>query len=360
MEPANLDWPNLDFGYRKTDANIRFTWKDGAWSQGQLTQDETIPLHMASSCLHYGQECFEGLKAFSTRDGDVALFRIEENATRMVESCKRILMPPVPKDMFINAVMRAVQANRRFVPPYGTGASLYVRPLVIGIGPRIGVRPADEYLFIVFVTPVGPYFKTGFKPVHLVVEETMDRAAPLGVGNAKVGGNYAAGMRASMGAKERGFTEVLYLDAKHKKFIDESGPANFFAITKDGQYITPKSESILPSITNKSLITLADEMGLRPERRQIAVDEIFDFAEAGCCGTAAVITPVGSITWRDRKATYGDGETPGDISTRLYKQLRAIQLGEAPDNHGWLTVVPDADVEMPSANSVCSGDAVSC
>lgn len=360
MEPANMDWPNLDFGYRKTDANIRFTWKDGAWSQGALTQDETIPLHMASSCLHYGQECFEGLKAFSTRDGDVALFRIEENAARMMESCKRILMPPVPKEMFINAVMRVVQANRRFVPPYGTGASLYVRPLVIGIGPRIGVRPADEYLFIVFVTPVGPYFKTGFKPVNLVVEETMDRAAPLGVGAAKVGGNYAAGMRASMGAKERGFTEVLYLDAKHKKFIDESGPANFFAITKDGQYITPQSASILPSITNKSLITLADEMGLRPERRQIAVDEIFDFAEAGCCGTAAVITPVGSITWRDRKATYGDGETPGEYSTKLYKQLRAIQLGEAPDKHNWLTIVPDVSTEPTTSGSVCSKNAVSC
>lgn len=360
MEPANLDWPNLDFGYRKTDANIRFTWKDGAWSQGVVTQDESIPLHMAACCLHYGQECFEGLKAFSTRDGDVALFRIEENAARMAESAKRILMPPVPKDMFIDAVIRVVQANRRFVPPHGTGASLYIRPLLIGTGPRIGVRPADEYMFIVFVTPVGPYFKTGFKPVNLVVEEGIDRAAPLGVGNAKVGGNYAAGMRASMGAKERGFTEVLYLDAKHKKFIDESGPANFFAITKDGQYITPKSESILPSITNKSLITLADEMGLRPERRQIPVEEIFDFAEAGCCGTAAVITPVGSITWRDRKVTYGDGVTPGEYSTKLYKQLRAIQLGEAPDTHGWLTIVPDVNADATASKSVCSEDALSC
>ncbi|HPF37131.1 MAG TPA: branched-chain amino acid aminotransferase [Phycisphaerae bacterium] len=362
MEPANLDWPNLDFGYRKTDVNIRFTWKDGAWSEGQMTQDETVPLHMASTCLHYGQECFEGLKAFSTRNGDVALFRIEENAARMAESCKRILMPTVPRDMFINAVLRVVQANRHFVPPYGTGASLYVRPLIIGLGPRIGVRPADEYMFIVFVTPVGPYFKTGFKPVHLIVEEEIDRAAPLGVGNAKVGGNYAAGMRASVRAKERGYTEVLYLDAKHKKFIDESGPANFFAITKDGQYITPKSESILPSITNKSLITLADEMGMRPERRQIAVDEIFDFAEAGCCGTAAVITPVGSITWRDRKATYGDGETPGELSTKLYKQLRAIQLGEAPDTHNWLTIVPDQaePASAPGQAQACGQKTVSC
>ena len=248
-------------------------------------------------------------------------------------------------DLFVRAVIRVVDANRRFVPPYGTGASLYVRPLVLGLGPRIGVRPADEYMFIVFTTPVGPYYKSGFNPVHLVVEENIDRAAPLGVGNAKVGGNYAAGMRASLGAKERGFTEVLYLDAKHKKFIDESGPANFFAITKDGQYITPKSESILPSITNKSLITLAEEMGLRPERRQIPVEEIFDFAEAGCCGTAAVITPVGSITWRDRKAVYGDGETPGAISTKMYKRLRAIQLGETPDPYGWVSIVPEGAME---------------
>jgi len=254
-----------------------------------------------------------------------------------------------------------VDANRRFVPPYGTGASLYVRPLVLGLGPRIGVRPADEYLFVVFTTPVGPYFKTGFKPVHLVVEEVIDRAAPNGVGNAKVGGNYAAGMRASLGAKERGFTEVLYLDAKHKRFIDESGPANFFAITKQGTYVTPKSDSILPSITNKALITLAGELGLGTERRQIPVEEIFEFAEAGCCGTAAVITPVGSITWGDRKAVYADGATPGEYSTKMYKKLRAIQLGEAPDVHDWMTIVPegamDGELEVFAASQ---NDPVSC
>lgn len=340
MEKANLDWPNLEFGYRKTDFNIRFTWKDGAWDQGKLTSEETIPLHMAATCLHYGQECFEGLKAYTLKTGEVALFRVEENAKRMEASAKKIHMAPVPRDMFIDAVMRVVDANRRFVPPHGSGASLYVRPLLIGSGPRIGVKPADEYMFIVFVTPVGPYFKSGFKPVHVIVEEFIDRAAPLGVGDAKVGGNYAAGMRASIAAREKGYTEVLYLDAKHKKFIDESGPANFFAI-RDGHYITPQSASILPSITNMSLVTLAEEMGFKPERRQVPVEEIFDFQEAGCCGTAAVITPIGSIQYRDRKVVYGDGEKPGEVCTKLYKQLTGIQVGNLPDTHNWLTVVPE-------------------
>ncbi len=347
MDKANLDWPNLDFGFRSTDYNIRFHWKDGAWSEGRLHTEETIPLHMASTCLHYGQECFEGLKAFSLKNGDVAVFRVEENAKRMEASCKKIHMQPVPHDMFVDAVKRVVNANRRFVPPYGSGAALYVRPLVIGIGPRIGVRPADEYMFIVFVTPVGPYFKSGFKPVNIIVEEAIDRAAPQGVGDAKVGGNYAAGMRASIAAREKGYTEVLYLDAKHKKFIDESGPANFFAI-KDGKYITPQSASILPSITNMSLTTLAEEMGLTVERRQVPVEEIFEFEEAGCCGTAAVITPIGSIQFRDRKVVYGDGVTPGDVCQKLYKQLRSIQIGDVPDTHNWLTVIPK---EEPRGNA---------
>ncbi len=340
LEKAKLDWPNLDFGYRKTDCNIRYTFKNGQWDEGQLTEDEVIPIHMAATCLHYGQECFEGLKVFETKSGEAVAFRIDENAKRFARSAHKILMEPVPEEMFIDAVMRVVKANKRFIPPYGTGASLYVRPLLIGTGPQVGVKPATEYMFIVFVTPVGPYFKTGFKPVDLVVEEQVDRAAPLGVGDAKVGGNYAAGMRASMRAKQAGYTEVLYLDAKHKRYIDESGPANFFAISADDQYITPESSSILPSITNKSLITLAEEMGLRPQRRPIDVEEIFTFKEAGCCGTAAVITPIGSITYRDRKAVYCPDGQPGPISTRLYKQLTAIQVGDAPDPYGWLTRIP--------------------
>lgn len=341
MSKAALDWSNLPFGYTKTDYNIRFIWKKGSWSEGRLTADESISMHMAATCLHYGQECFEGLKAFQTKGGDVVVFRIEENARRMVRSCRKIHMQPVPEEMFIDAVMRVVNANRRFVPPYGTGASLYIRPLVLGTGAQVGVRPAEEYLFLVFVTPVGPYFKTGFKPVHLVVEEEVDRAAPLGVGDVKVGGNYAAGLRASIRAKERGFTEVLYLDARHKRYVDESGPANFFGITRDGQYVTPASDEILPSITNKSLITLAEEMGLRPQKRQIDVEEIFDFQEAGCCGTAAVITPVGSITYRDRKVVYSKDDKPGRYCTELYNKLTAIQVGDAPDPYGWVRRVPE-------------------
>ena len=340
MSGVNLDWPNLDFGYRPTAGNIRYTWKDGQWTGGEITQDQTITLHMAATCLHYGQECFEGLKAFRTRSDDVVVFRIDENAARLERSAKKVHMQPPSQELFIDAVMRVVDANRDYVPPHGTGASLYIRPLLLGTGPEVGVKPASEYVFMVFVTPVGPYFKTGFKPVHLIVEEEYDRAAPGGVGDAKVGGNYAAGLRASLRAKAAGFTEVLYLDAREKKYIDESGPANFFAITSDRQYITPESESILPSITNKSLITLADAMGLKPQRRPVAIEEIFDFQEAGCCGTAAVITPVGSITYRDRKATYGDGQTPGELSTALYHKLQAIQTGDEPDKHGWVRVVP--------------------
>ncbi len=342
MARANLDWENLTFGYRKTDCNVRYTWRDGQWDDGVLCEDENIPVHMAATCLHYGQECFEGLKAFETRSGDVVVFRVDENARRMVASCRKILMEPPPEELFIKAVRRAVNANRRFVPPYGTGASLYIRPLVLGISPQVGVKPATEFLFVVFVTPVGPYFKTGFKPVDLLVEEFVDRAAPLGVGDVKVGGNYAAGLRATVAAKQRGYTEVLYLDAKEKKYIDESGPANFFVITRDGQYITPQSDSILPSITNKSLITLAEELGLRPQRRSIAVTELPDFAEAGCCGTAAVITPVGSITYRDQKIVYSTDGEAGRWTSVLYHKLRAIQLGEEPDRYGWLTRIdPD-------------------
>jgi branched-chain amino acid aminotransferase len=336
MEKADLDWENLSFGYVKADYNIRYTWKDGKWNDGVLTEDETVSMHMAATCLHYGQECFEGLKVFEQKNGDVAAFRIEDNASRMVRSCEKIYMAPVPEKMFIEAVHKVVDANRRFVPPYGTGASLYIRPFVLGTGAQVGVKPADEYAFIIFVTPVGPYFKTGFKPVHLIVEEEFDRAAPNGVGDIKVGGNYAAGLRASFGAKKKGFTEVLYLDAKEKRYIDESGPANFFGITADEQYVTPQSESILPSITNMSLVALAEEMGLRPERRKIDVEEIFSLVEAGCCGTAAVITPVGSITYGDRKAVYAKDGEPGRFCTALYKKLVAIQLGDEPDTRGWI------------------------
>ena len=340
MERADLDFGRLPFGYLKTDTNIRYTWRDGEWDAGVLTSDETIPIHIAATCLHYGQECFEGLKAYEQKNGDVVVFRVEENAARIRRSCEKIFMAVPPEEMFIEAVFRIVNANRRFVPPYGEGAALYIRPLVIGTGPQVGVKPAEEYMFVIFVTPVGPYFKTGFKPVDLIVEEEYDRAAPDGVGDVKVGGNYAAGLRASLRAKERGFTEVLYLDAKEKCYIDESGPANFFGVTKDGQYVTPESHTILPSITNKSLVTIAGDLGMNPERRPVHIEEIFGFVDAGCCGTAAVITPVGSITWRDRKVEYVTGDVPGEHCTRLYKRLTGIQLGEVEDEYGWIRKVP--------------------
>ena len=297
-------------------------------------------MHIAATCLHYGQEAFEGLKVFEQKNGDVVVFRVEENAKRMARSCEKIFMAAPPEELFIEAVDRAVNANRKYIPPYGTGAALYVRPLVIGTGPQVGVKPAEEYTFMVFVTPVGPYFKSGFKPVHLVVESEFDRAAPNGVGDVKVGGNYAAGLRASVRAKKAGYTEVLYLDAKEKKFIDESGPANFFGITKEGRYVTPHSESILPSITNMSLVDLAGDLGMNPERRPVAVEEIFGFQDAGCCGTAAVITPVGSITYGDRKAVFCEGDVPGEHCTRLYKKLTGIQLGDEEDTRGWIRKIP--------------------
>jgi len=341
IKRVDLDWAHLPFAYHKTDCNVRYCWRDGAWDEGRVVDSEHIDVHMAATCLHYGQEAFEGLKAFEDANGDVVVFRIEENAKRIVRSCKKILMAAPSEELFIEACYRAINANRRYVPPHGSGASLYLRPLVIGTGAAVGVRPADEYMFLVFVTPVGPYFKTGFKPVNLVVEPDVDRAAPLGVGDVKVGGNYAAGMRATFGAKDRGYTEVLFLDARYKRYIDESGPANFFGITPDGRYVTPHSRSILPSITNDSLVTLARDMGLSPDRRRVEVEEIFSFQEAGCCGTAAVITPIGSITWGERKVVYGDGLQPGPVCTELYTRLKAIQEGDEPDPYGWVRKVPE-------------------
>lgn len=337
---ANLDWAHLSFGYTKTDCNVRYTFRNGRWDEGVLSSDETLPIHIAATCLHYGQQCFEGLKGFETRAGDVVVFRVEENARRMARSARKIMMEPPPEEVFIEAVERAVDANRRFVPPYGTGASLYIRPLLIGTGGEVGVKPASEYTLLVFVSPVGPYFKTGFKPVDLIVEEGVDRTAPLGVGDVKVGGNYAASLRAGVAAKKQGYADCVYLDAKYKRYIDESGPANFFAITAEDRYVTPESHTILPSITNMSLLVLAEEMGLRPQRRPVEIAEIFSFKEAGCCGTAAVITPVGSITWRDRKTVYCPDGVAGPNCTALYNRLRAIQVGDEPDKHGWLRQIP--------------------
>lgn len=340
MERAQLDFANLPFAYQKTDANVRYWYRDGQWSDGDLTADETLQLHMAAVCLHYGQEIFEGLKVFERPDGRIQAFRLEENARRFQRSARKLLMEPVPEDLFRKGVHRVVKANRRFVPPYGSGASLYVRPLEIGVSAEVGVKPSQDYLFLVFVTPVGPYYKAGFTPVRLIVEEEIDRAAPGGVGDVKCGGNYAAGLRATMGAKAKGYSEVLYLDCREKRFIDESGSSNFFAI-KGKTFVTPASPSVLPSITNMSVRQIAEDMGLSVEQRPVAVDEIPSFDEAGCLGTAAVITPVEAITHEGRDYVYCRNGKAGPVTSELYKRLTAIQWGETPDAYGWTEIIPE-------------------
>ena len=335
IKKADLDWKNLPFGYMKTDYNIRYHYKDGEWSDGKLLTDETIQMHMADPCLHYSQEAFEGLKAFETADGRIVCFRPAENAKRMQRSCERILIPPVPAELFMDAVHEVVAANAKFVPPFGTGASLYIRPLVIGMGAQVGLGPAKEYLFVVFVTPVGPYYKGGFKPVRALVVEDFDRAAPKGTGAFKIGGNYAAGLLGSEYAKKKGYPIALYLDPKEKKYIDEFSTSNFIAVSKN-RYITPKSESILQSITNMSLFDLAKDLGMEAERRPVAIDEVDAFDEIGAVGTAAVITPISLIHYRGRDMRFGDENTPGPATTRLYDALTKIQTGEIEDKFGWL------------------------
>ena len=328
----NINWSELSFGYMKTDYNVRCYYRDGKWGELEVSSSELINLHMASTCLHYGQESFEGLKVFKGKDGKARVFRMDENAKRMQSSCRGIMMPELPVEKFEEAVRKVVKLNERFIPPYESGASLYVRPLLIGLGAQVGVRPATEYLFIVFVTPVGPYFKDGFKPTPVVILRGYDRAAPLGTGTYKVGGNYAASLAAGEKAHELGYSAVLYLDAKEKKYVDECGPANFFGI-KDNKYITPQSTSILPSITNKSLMQLAEDMGMTVERRQIPEDELATFEEAAECGTAAVVTPIERIDDIDENKSYvfsKDGK-PGPVCEKLYHQLRAIQYGDVPD-----------------------------
>jgi branched-chain amino acid aminotransferase len=336
----NINWAELPFGYFKTDYNVRAYFKNGNWSELEACTDENITMHMAATCLHYGQQAFEGLKAFRGVDGKIRMFRLEENAKRLVYSANGIKMQPVPVEMFIEACKKAVKLNEKFVPPHGTGASLYLRPLLIGTGGQVGVKPADEYTFVVFTCPVGPYFKTGFKPVKVQIVRDFDRAATLGTGTYKVGGNYAASLQAGVRAQAEGFSTVLFLDAKEKRYIDEAGPANFFAIKGD-EYITPRSSSILRSITNMSLRELAADMGLKVVERQVPVEELADFDEAGACGTAAVITPIGEIVDRELKHTYKFGEegVAGKISTQLYNRLRGIQMGEVEDKFNWTTII---------------------
>ncbi len=335
-----IDWSNLTFGYMKTNYNVRCTFKDGQWGEVEVTDSERVDLHMAATCLHYGQEVFEGLKAFRGKDGKIRIFRLEENAKRIQRSAEGVMMEPIPVEKFREMVEKVVKLNEDFIPPYGSGSSLYIRPLELGTSAQVGVRPSSEYLFLIFVTPVGPYFKEGFKPTKVAIYRQFDRAAPCGTGRWKVGGNYAASLTAGALAKQGGYSAVLYLDPKEKKYIDECGPANFFAV-KGNTYITPKSESILPSITNMSLQQIAKDLGMEVECRPVLLEELSEMDEAAECGTAAVAAPISQIDDVDNGVTYvmsKDGN-PGPWTTKLYDRLRAIQLGDEPDTHGWVTVL---------------------
>lgn len=336
----NIDWANLKFGYMRTDYNVRCYYRNGKWGEIEISSSETIDIHMAATALHYGQEAFEGLKAFRCPDGKIRAFRVKDNAERLQNTCRGILMAEPPTELFEEMVRKVILLNERFIPPYESGASLYLRPLLIGTGAQVGVHPADEYLFVIFVSPVGPYFKGGFATNDYVIIRDYDRAAPLGTGRYKVGGNYAASLKANQIAHEAGYASEFYLDAREKKYIDECGAANFFGI-KDGKYITPKSSSILPSITNRSLQQLALDLGYEVEVRPIPEEELETFEEAGACGTAAVISPIRKIDDLENKKSYvisKDGK-PGLISEKLYNLLRAIQYGTEPDKHGWTTVI---------------------
>ncbi|NOY74665.1 MAG: branched-chain amino acid aminotransferase [Kiritimatiellaeota bacterium] len=330
----NINWNELEFQYMPTKSNIRYTWSDGKWDDGALSTSSNVNLHIAASCLHYGQECFEGLKAFSCKDGAVRVFRPDENARRLSATSLHIMGPPIPEEMFLDAVRRVVKDNIEFIPPYGTQGSLYIRPLLIGTNPRIGISPSDEYLLIIMVMPVGPYYKGGITPVEALVMEDFDRAAPKGTGHVKVGGNYAAGLKPAKFAKSRGFPINLFLDSATHKYVDEFGTSNFIGITKDGTYVTPNSNSTLPSITNKSLMRLAEDMGVPVERRPIPVEELAELAEVGACGTAVVITPISRIVHGDREFSYGD--ECGPTLKRLYDAVTGIHYGELEDRHGWL------------------------
>lgn len=334
----DIDWKSLTFGYLRTDYNVRCYYRDGKWGEVEVCSDEYLKLHMAATCLHYGQEAFEGLKAYRCPDGKVRVFRAEENAARLQNTARGIVMPEVPTELFVDMVKKVVRLNQEYIPPYESGATLYLRPLLFGITAGVGVRPATEYCFLIFATPVGPYFKGGFSSNPYVIVRDVDRAAPLGTGMFKVGGNYAASLRANKMAHEKGYASEFYLDAKEKKYVDECGAANFFGI-KNNTYVTPKSTSILPSITNKSLMQIAEDLGMKVERRPIAEDELDSFEEAGACGTAAVISPISHLDDLETGKVYNFGDKPGPWSTKLYETLRGIQYGTIEDKHGWTTVI---------------------
>jgi branched-chain amino acid aminotransferase len=335
----NVDWKNLGFKYMQTDSFVRADYSNGNWGDLKTYKDPVMPFHIAATAFHYGQAAFEGLKAFSRKDGTIGIFRPLDNARRMINTAQRLVMQAPNEELFLEAVKTVVSNNREWVPPYGTGASLYIRPFLIGTSPHVGISPSEEYAFIVLCMPVGPYYKNGFYPVKAMVQEKYDRAAPHGVGNVKAAGNYAAGMLGDIEGKNEGYPICLYLDSAEHHYIDEFGTSNFFAITKDNVYVTPQSSSILPSITNRSIQDMAQDFGLKVENRLISVDELESFVEVGACGTAAVITPVYSIKYRDRTFTFGNEHEAGATVKRFFKEIQSIQYGETDDRHGWIVTV---------------------
>ena len=337
MEKKNIDWANIGFGYMPTDKRYVSNYKNGAWDEGVLTEDATVTISECAGVLQYAQTCFEGLKAYTTKDGRTVAFRPDLNAERMIDSCRRLEMPEFPKERFLEAVDKVVAANAAYVPPYGSGATLYLRPYMFGSSPVIGVKPAEEYQFRLFGTPVGPYFKGGAKPISIRVCD-YDRAAPHGTGHIKAGLNYAMSLYAIVDAHEKGFDENMYLDAATRTKVEETGGANFIFITKDGKFVTPKSSSILPSITRRSLEVVAkDYLGLEVEEREVYFDEVKDFAECGLCGTAAVISPVGKINDHGKEICFPAGmEEMGPVTKKLYDTLTGIQMGTVEAPKGWI------------------------
>ena len=339
MADVQLDWNNLGFEYRNLPYRYRAYWKDGAWYKKELTGDATLHISEGSTALHYGQQDFEGLKAYRTKDGSIQLFRPDENAVRMQTSCDRLLMPQVPTDMFVDAVKQVVKANQDYVPPYGTGATLYLRPLMIGVGGNIGVHPAQEYIFTVFAMPVGSYFKGGMTPTNFTTSE-YDRAAHKGTGAYKVGGNYAASLFPGQEAHANGFSDCVYLDPVEHRKIEEVGSANFFGITKDGTFVTPKSPSILPSVTKYSLLYLAEhKFGMKTEQGDVYIDDLDRFAEAGACGTAAVISPIGGLEHQGKLHVFYSETEVGPVTKKLYDELTGIQFGDREAPEGWVQKV---------------------
>ncbi|MBP3889289.1 MAG: branched-chain amino acid aminotransferase [Cellulosilyticum sp.] len=337
MEKKNIDWSNIGFGYIPTEKRYVSNFKNGAWDEGCLTEDNKIVMSECAGVLQYAQTCFEGLKAYTTEDGHIVVFRPDLNAQRMVDSAKRLEMPEFPVERFVEAITEVVKANAAYVPPYGTGASLYIRPYMFGISPVIGVKPAEEYQFRAFCTPVGPYFKGGAKPITIKVSD-FDRAAPNGTGHVKAGLNYAMSLHAIVTAHEEGFDENMYLDPKTRTKVEETGGANFIFVTKDNKVVTPKSDSILPSITRRSLIYVAKEyLGLEVEEREVLLEEVKDFAECGLCGTAAVISPVGKIYNHGEEICFPSGmEKMGPVIQKLYDTLTGIQMGKIEAPEGWI------------------------